>query len=158
MGSKGGSDRFVAWAGATVRNGAWAPAVVFGVHLLLMSGFDAYRRLPQLDVFMHFVGGVAVGSFLDRASRNGSRFGLLGTFHRGTHVILVASLVCVVAVAWEAAEFLIDRGFGTRHQPGLDDTMADLLLGNAGGTAFLVATGLLRRAGRDAARAYGDRS
>lgn len=142
------SGTFARWLSVTLREGAWAPALVVGLHVVAMVGFDAYRRLPWLDIVMHFIGGAAIALFLARASVNGSRFGFLGPFHRATHVLLAGSLTCVAAVVWEWAEFAVDQALGTSHQPGVGDTMADLMLGCAGGAAFLLAESSFRARNR----------
>jgi len=138
----------VRWGWSVAREAAWAPAFVIAAHMTAIFAFDGYRRFAWLDLAMHFAGGVAVGYLFDRASRIGSRLGVLGPFHPMSHFLLAGSLVCVAAVVWEFAEFALDEVYGTRFQPGLRDTMVDLLLGNLGGAIYLAVCVLLRARSR----------
>ena len=141
------------WTAATTREAAWAPSLVFLVHVVAYLGFDAYKAYPPLDLPMHFLGGVVIAFFFHRASINASRLGLLGPYHAVTHALLVISLTCSAAVLWEFAEWTYDRAFGTHHQLGLDDTLLDMLLGILGGAAFLGTLVLFRRSALDDPRA-----
>jgi hypothetical protein len=98
------------WIGATTREAAWAPSLVFLLHVILDQTLDIYTRFPLFDIPMHFAGGVTIAFFFHRASINASQFGILGPFHPVTHVILVFSLVCAAAVFWEFAEFIFCIG------------------------------------------------
>lgn len=140
------------WVALSLWQAGWSPGLVLAVHTLAVVAFDGYRRVPSLDVAMHFAGGVAIAWFFHRTSINASRYGVIGEFHPVTHVVLVGSLVCVAALVWEFAEFVLDRLFGTHYQPGLADTMVDLLLGMIGGAALVAAvvlTGGPSRAARE---------
>ncbi len=142
--------RLAKWIATAVWDAGWAPLLVLVAHALAAVVLDAYRRIPSLDMLMHFAGGTAMAWFLHRASITASEAGILGPFHPVTHVALVGSLTCVAALAWEIAEFALDQTLGTRYQPDLPDTMIDLLLGIAGGTSLLIAVGLTGRLRRPA--------
>jgi hypothetical protein len=138
-------SKLTKWIGATLREAAWAPVLVFLVHVCLDGASDIYARFPEFDIPMHFCGGVAIAFFFHRASWSASKFGIMGPFHPVNHVVLVFSLVCVAAVFWEFAEFVCDHAMGTRHQTGLDDTLLDMFLGITGGLVFLVVNQSIRR-------------
>jgi hypothetical protein len=137
---EGNPFRFGRWLVQTMRDAAWAPILVLALHLVASKLLNAYAIWPDLDVPMHFAGGIAIAYFFHIMSRLGSSCGVLGPFHRLTQCLLVFGLTSAAAVGWEFAEFLADRYFGTRMQLGdLNDTLKDLLLGIAGGSSFLVA-------------------
>lgn len=125
-------------ARATAREGALAPALVFTGHLLASRVFGWYRPYPDLDIPMHFAGGVAIAWFFHRAGVNASQAGWLAPFHGATHALLVFALVGTTTVLWEFAEFLSDRYLGTHAQAGLEDTLLDMLFGGLGGFALLL--------------------
>jgi len=43
--------------------GAWAPVLVFGLHVFISPALNAYLLFPPLDIPMHFFGGVAIAYF-----------------------------------------------------------------------------------------------
>jgi len=112
---------------------------VFVMHVIASLGFDAYDSYPRLDIPMHFLGGVSIAYFFHRASLAASAHGLLGRFHRVTHIVLVFALTCTATVFWEFAEFVTDRYLRTNAQIGLDDTLKDMFFGTCGGVALLIA-------------------
>ena len=115
------------------------PAItVFVIHVIASRVLDAYTHYPRLDIPMHLLGGATIGYFFHRASILASARGILGPFHRLTHVILVFALTCTAAVFWEFAEFVTDRFFHTQAQLGLQDTLGDMFNGICGGAALLV--------------------
>jgi hypothetical protein len=128
------------WFNQSLRDAAWAPMLVFAVHVILLAGFDAYTRFATLDLFMHFVGGVVMAFFLHRASINASLLGVIGPHHPITHGLLVFTATCAVALFWEFFEFISDQTFGTYSQAGLGDTLGDLLFGVIGAGVFTLST------------------
>lgn len=122
---------------ATAREGAWAPLLVFGLHIVASRVYGWYGPYPDLDIPMHFAGGVAIAWFIHRALVNAARAGWLAPFHAVTHVLLVLALVGSSTVLWEFAEYVSDRYFGTHAQGGLQDTLLDMALGCLGGIALL---------------------
>jgi hypothetical protein len=139
MASSNHSSTLYSWAARTLREAAWAPLAVFGVHILLINVFNAYVAFHGIDIPMHFVGGMVIAFFFHRASINASLCGLIGPFHRVTHAVLVFTGTCTTAVFWEFWEFINDHYFGGHSQAGLLDTMGDMSIGIVGGTTFLVA-------------------
>ncbi|TAJ17940.1 MAG: hypothetical protein EPO68_08550 [Planctomycetota bacterium] len=127
---------------ATTRDAAWAPILVFTVHMIASRGLGLYGPYPWLDVPMHAAGGIAIAYFFHRALVLAGRHGVLAPFHALTHVLFVLALVGTTTVLWEFAEFLSDRYLGTHAQAGLGDTLLDMLLGIAGGAALVGALAL----------------
>jgi hypothetical protein len=123
---------------ATAREGAWAPLLVFGSHIVSSSVFGWYGPYPDLDIPMHLAGGVAIAWFFHRAAVNASQAGWLAPFHAATHLLLVLALVGSSTLLWEFAEHFSDRYLGTHAQGGLPDTLLDMGLGCFGGIALLV--------------------
>ena len=136
---------YLRWIARTLRDGGWAPLLVFGAHVVASRIVPGYDSFPDLDVPMHFLGGMAIAFFFHVAFRNASRYHVLGPYHRLTHVALVFSFTCTAAVFWEFAEFISDRYFGSHAQGGLVDTMKDMALGIGGGIVFLGISQLLHR-------------
>ena len=131
-----------------VLRAAWAPCLVFLLHVFISRVLNAYLLFPPLDIPMHFFGGVAMAYFLAacvRALGVSSESPALG---RVVPALLVFSLTCTASVFWEFAEFFSDLLLGTHAQLGLEDTLLDMALGSAGGTLFVAwawRTGALTR-------------
>jgi len=132
----------------SLRRAGWAPTLVFGAHVLLSCGFNAYKAFPPLDIPMHLLGGVAISFFLWTAYRAGIRSGTLGRPSNLALVTLTFTSTVACALFWEFAEFLSDRYFGTNSQAGLEDTLLDMLLGVVGGAVF-VGISWFRQGGSD---------
>jgi hypothetical protein len=141
------TDRVVLldWVKQSLREAAWAPLVVFGLHVVALGVFDTYANFPQFDLLMHFFGGVVMAFFFHRASINASLQGISAPYHAVTHRLLVFTSTCTVAVFWEFAEFITDWYFGSQTQGGLTDTMGDLFFGGVGGVFFIVFAAILSR-------------
>ena len=132
------SQSFYSWITLTTRRAAWAPLTVFIFHLIATKFFNAYHYFPNLDIPMHFLGGLAIAYFFYHASIFASVFKLLPAFHRLNHIILVFSLTCSTTIFWEFSEFIADHLFNTYTQLGLEDTLFDMFLGIIGGLTWLV--------------------
>jgi hypothetical protein len=127
------------WAVMTAREAAWAPVLVFAFHAIASRGFDAYTKFPQLDIPMHFFGGVVIAWFFHRAIANASKAGIWANYHPITHMVSIISLVGTTTIFWEFAEFLTDYFFHTHAQVDLPDTLFDMFLGLLGGFSLLIA-------------------
>jgi hypothetical protein len=123
---------------ATAREAAWAPLLVFSTHIVLSRVCGLYGPYPDIDIPMHFAGGVAIAWFLHRAAANAAQAGWLAPVHVATHLLLVQALVGSTTVLWEFAEYYSDRYLGTHAQGGLEDTLLDMGLGGCGGAALLL--------------------
>lgn len=131
---------WLTWASNSLRQGGWAPIVVFSVHIAAILGWDIYNRIPDFDVPMHFAGGVAIAYFFSVCYRVAVKLGLLGQPSVVVYPPMILGLTSLAAVAWEFAEFVADHQFGLRTQPSLSDTLLDILMGLLGGVAWIVGT------------------
>lgn len=134
---------WLTWTLTSLRRAAWAPALVFAIHLVALLGFDFYNLFPEFDIPMHFAGGVAIAYFCGVCYREAAPLGLLGQPSSNVFPPMILGLTSLAAVVWEFAEFVADRQFGTHTQPGLADTLLDLLMGLLGG--IVVIAGMRRR-------------
>ncbi len=128
---------WLTWGITSLRRAAWAPVLVFSVHLVALFGFDIYEHFPNFDIPMHFIGGVAIAHFFGISYRTAASLKLLGEPSAVVFLPLILGLTSLAAVVWEFAEFIADRQFGTLTQPGLADTLLDLLMGLLGGTVWI---------------------
>src|SRR6185436_439266 len=123
---------------AGVLRAAWAPFLVFGLHLFISKVLNAYLLYPPLDIPMHFFGGVAIAYFF-AACLSALPSGAISSEHRpALHAVGVFALTCTASVFWEFAEFFSDLLLGTHAQLSLGDTLLDMALGTAGGLSFIV--------------------
>lgn len=115
--------------------GAWAPLVVFALHVALDGGLDVYTARPWLDVPMHLAGGLAIAYFL-RGVVDVLEQGASHTRYAPVRArLLVVAASMAVAVLWELAEFAVDRTLDTNLQVSLSNTMKDLATGTLGAVA-----------------------
>lgn len=129
---------WLTWGITTLRRAAWAPVLVFSIHLVVLWGFDFYRHFPDFDIPMHFIGGAAIAHFFGISYRTAASLKLLGEPSAVVFPPMILGLTSLAAVVWEFAEFIADRQFGTMTQPGLADTLLDLLMGLLGGAVWIV--------------------
>lgn len=115
----------------------WMPSLVFAVHCLLSLAFNAYDRMPSLDVPMHLLGGLAIAYFFHGCVAYGDRLGLVRIGSRRAEMIMVFGLVAAATVAWELAEFLADIFFHLGAQPSVRNTMKDQFMGLVGGAGYI---------------------
>lgn len=131
------SNKFLHWIVATVYEAAWLPLLIIFLLVFPLDAFGIFARLPDIDLPLHFIGGVATAYFCHRLSINASRFKIIRPYHAATHAVMVFGMVCAAAVVWEMGEFMSDLCFDTHTQLGNQDTMTDLLLSVLGGATFL---------------------
>ncbi len=104
--------------------------------IFILTGL--YDVFTWLGMPMHFIGGISIAyfSFYTINYLQEEKYLRLNKF---LLFVFVISLVSLFAVLWESYEFLVDIIFGFNYQPSLEDTMADLFIGLAGGmTAILI--------------------
>ena len=124
-----------------LRKAAWAPLCVVGLHGLLSRVLGLYGPYPELDVPMHFVGGLAMAHFLGHALAAAHGKGLLGRPSRGLLNLAWLTSASTVTILWEFLEFTTDHLGLTHAQAGVADTMLDFLMGMLGGLLYLACTG-----------------
>lgn len=120
------------------RSGFWAPLAVFLAHVILSLTFNAYERLPAVDIPIHLLGGIAIAFFFSRTLGILGDYGMVNRVDGLVRAILLVALTATAAVSWEFAEFVSDRVFGTQAQEGLEDTLLDMLLGIMGGSTMVL--------------------
>lgn len=114
---------------------------MFGIYVLqwlLAQFFDVYGIFPWFDMPMHLAGGFAAGMLGVALHHN-----ITDKHHTESapfwyHILFVVGFTCLIAVAWEFHEYLIDNTIGLwykwpKYQLSLTDTMSDLALGALGG-------------------------
>jgi len=120
----------------SLKKPAWAPSLVFVIHLIAYTVFDLYETYPLFDIPMHFVGGLAMAYFLDQAFVNACL--ISGEpYNRLIRILLVFTSTCTIAVFWEFQEFVLSWVLSTKLQGDLADTMKDLLFGMSGSVFIL---------------------
>ena len=127
---------------------AWAPLLVFVIHVIALSFFQLYEAYPLFDIPMHFFGGLAMAYFLDKAFVNASLMSAGAPPSRLIESLLVFTSTCTVAVFWEFAEFGVSWALSTGPQDSLADAMKDLFFGMAGGLFFVAAVNAIHTASR----------
>jgi hypothetical protein len=131
---------FLQWV-KSLTKAAWAPSLVFAIHVIAYSVFHLYETHPLFDIPMHFFGGIAMAYFLDKAFVNASVLsGAPPT--RLIESLLVFTATCTVAVFWEFGEFVLSWAFAADLQGDLADTMKDLFFGMTGSVFYMAAATL----------------
>jgi hypothetical protein len=114
------------------------PLLVFGIHVSALHIFDTYYFFPNFDIPMHFLGGLTIAFFLDRALMSASLLRIIEPCHVVHRRVLVFCGTCIVAISWEYSEILKYLSFWIQEPAGLDDSLEDLFFGAAGAIFFLV--------------------
>jgi hypothetical protein len=102
---------------------AWAPSLVFTIHVIAYNVFHLYETNPLFDIPMHFFGGLAMAHFLDKAFVNASVASTVAPPNRLVESLLVFTSTCTVAVLWEFGEFVMTWALSTDLQGELADTI-----------------------------------
>lgn len=113
--------------------------LLLALHAVFLM-LDAYT-ITHLDSAMHFAGGITLGMFVTGLVGQAVGRGWCPDPGRLLLPLLVVSLVTTGAVCWEIFEWLSDAFLGTHYQLTLDDTIKDLVLGLAGGVAWVSVSG-----------------
>jgi hypothetical protein len=119
---------------------AWAPILVFAIHIVLARAFDVYTYFPDIDIPMHFLGGVAITHFLLRCAIVAADLGVLGSPNRIAVALLALLAASTTTILWEFFEWTLDRLLQKQWQLSLDDTLLDMLLGMFGSIVYLALT------------------
>jgi hypothetical protein len=127
---------FRIWLTTSLRQGVWAPGLVLAFWAVAAKGFDAFIKYPNLDIPTHLFGGLASAYFFDVCIVN-LRYAL-GQIHVYLRLALSFSLVAVIAICWEFAEFLSDLFLGSHLNLGVPDTLGDLFFGLVGASCFVI--------------------
>ena len=113
------------------------PLAVFLFHCVLTLVFDAYARIEQLDVVMHFLGGIAIAHFISHTIIQLDKSEVLSVSSQVTFFLLIFGLVTTATVMWEFAEFITDSLFDMNIQVSVTNLMKDQFLGMVGGLVYV---------------------
>jgi len=141
MRSQRNREVFLQWV-KSLKKPAWAPSLVFTIHVIAYNVFRLYETHPLFDIPMHFFGGLAMAYFLDKAFVNASVASTGAPPNRLVESLLVFTSTCTVAVLWEFAEFVMTWALSTDLQGDLADTMKDLFFGMTGSVFYITAVSL----------------
>jgi len=128
-------QQLLIWAGATLRESAWAPLSVVAIYLIGLL-FHLYDLFPPLDVPTHFLGGVAITYLYRSAIKNSQKF--LGDVPFSVQVLLAFTCTGTTVVLWEFYENIVDTFAGTHMVLGLTDTLKDMFMGLLGALVLSV--------------------
>ena len=133
----GAASKWLSAGREIAARGLWFPALVFVGHVIASQFLLVYEALPVLDVPVHLIGGFAIAFFFSVVIDSLSKRGLIVVPDPPLRLVLLFALVCTAAVFWEFAEYISDHTIGTNAQAGLEDTLFDMVMGIAGGLAYL---------------------
>jgi hypothetical protein len=117
--------------------GGWFPLVVFFTHLFLSRVLGIYEIYPDMDIPMHFAGGLSIAFFVSKCFRVLPRDYVKKGRVNILEILLIGSITASVAVFWEFGEFLFDQSFGTNIQISLANTIQDLAMGLLGASVII---------------------
>jgi|TARA_Y100000310_G_C20702899_1_gene831660 hypothetical protein len=113
------------------------PIFVFVFDVVALIYLDIYDIIPWFDVPMHFLGGVAIGFmffFILKYFENEKMIKINPFFN----ALFIISLVSLIAILWEFAEFSLAFIFSVIHKGSIEDTLLDLTLGIMGGMVAVI--------------------
>lgn len=110
---------------------------------ILGTAFGWYASVPDWDTWVHLYSGVVLAGFgwFIVQTVAAKRSVMLPTWF---YMIVAVAISLTFAVLWEISEFIFDRWFGGKTQPGLEDTMIDMVAGAVGALVFCAGVGILR--------------
>ncbi len=114
----------------------WAPAFVFLFHIFITYAVNWFTLFPQIDIPMHFLGGVAMAYFLWSCFAALPEGAIEVTLRPLAAAIFIVSLTATTTIFWEFAEFAFDAVFNVQMQGGLEDTLLDMALGVVGSITY----------------------
>ncbi len=130
------------WVWESIRTAGWAPVAVLAVHAAAKL-LGLYGALPQVDVPMHFFGGIAIAFFFWRSFRLDSARRAIGAMTPLGQALMTTTAVISTVLIWEFAEWIL-RSTRSPNHIRVSDTMLDMVIGAIGG-ALLLAWSLRQR-------------
>ncbi|MDP3987415.1 MAG: hypothetical protein Q8P81_04290 [Nanoarchaeota archaeon] len=115
------------------------PVLLLITHVFLIL-FGLYRIIPELDIIVHFLGGVAIGYTFILIIGHFEKEGFIKISSR---VVPVVSLVAFAAVLWEIFELFLTYLTGMRFVGDFYDTSLDLFFGILGGVFITFFKGIV---------------
>lgn len=112
------------------------PTIVLVVHMIAWKIFKIYAIYPNLDIPMHYIGGLAIAYAASRTLAYLEDEKLISRLNKTILLITIFSLTATATVFWELAEFLGDRYLDLHVQPSLANTMQDQFMGLLGGATW----------------------
>lgn len=125
------------WIICSLKSGAWAPLIVFSIHVLATLWLDVYSIFPSFDIPMHFIGGVSITYFFIKCVLCALRVKLLGKPTSAVIILMIFLLTCTTTIFWEFIEWTMDELLQFSSQVSLDDTLLDMLLGILGAVVMI---------------------
>lgn len=116
----------------------WPPIVVFACHVVLLLLLNTYNIFPNIDILMHYLGGLSMGYSCLLGLMFLQRDKLISSLDMIIELALIFTSVATIAVFWEFGEFTIDHVLGKNVQVSLANTMQDLLMGILGALTVVV--------------------
>lgn len=111
------------------------PAIVFILFVIsLFTGL--YAKFPNADMIFHLAGGASIALAAQTLIRELQRNNKLGKIEFLPKFLFTVSLVSLIAVLWEFAEFLAGFLSPITLIGNLKDTLSDLACGLIGGAAI----------------------
>lgn len=125
------------WIINSIKSGAWAPIIVFSIHLIATFAINIYDFYPSFDIPMHFLGGMSITFFFMESVICAKDLGILGSPSITVLILIIILLTCTTTIFWEFGEWVLDKVFFMHTQVSLDDTLLDMLLGILGGITMI---------------------
>lgn len=113
-------------------------AALFSFHLFISYVVPLYWWLYWFDNVMHFAGGLVTAISVWIVVSHYTKKRKLRVSPRLAMIVFLVGSVAIVGILWEVYEFLLDVYFPHEyflHQPGIADTMGDLVLDLLGASA-----------------------
>lgn len=101
------------------------PVIVLAFHIILIS-LNLYIIAGWIDIPMHFLGGASVAWAFTSLIKLGKEKKLVGKNHNLINFIFVLSLVALISIFWEFAEYLVAI-VNNSWQNTLRDTLGDFI-------------------------------
>lgn len=112
------------------------PMIVLLAHLVASKILDLYTVFPNLDIPVHFLGGLSIAYSATQVLSYLEREKIIAALDQIIFLVLIFALTATAAILWEFAEFIGDQLLNTNIQVSLANTMQDQLMGILGGLTW----------------------
>lgn len=99
--------------------------------LLFVINFFAgwfYELFPSIDILFHFLGGYVIVISLKHFFIYNGDIDQINKLESKWRLLFVIGMVATIGVFWEVYELFLDAIINTNTQPGVADTVTDLVL------------------------------
>ena len=131
------TQQFKDWVICSFKHGAWAPVIIFSIHIIAIFVFHVYDYFLSFDIPMHFIGGMAITYFFIESVICAMNTQIIGRPSIIGLILIIFLLTCTTTIFWEFAEWIMDKVFLIHVQVSLEDTLLDMLLGILGGIVMI---------------------